>query len=104
MKYFTLVIGLYFAFLALMPCQDKEDVSASEVYTSIQKDQSAHNQKEQDSCPPFCSCYCCSTFRYIASKVSVTVFSKTVMRLYPDVVVFSVQDQSIKIWQPPRIA
>ncbi|SEB07230.1 DUF6660 family protein [Pedobacter hartonius] len=104
MKYFTIVLGLYFAFLALMPCQDKEDVATGEVFTSIQKDQMAHNQKEQESCPPFCSCYCCSTVRHITSKVSVTVFSQTVMRLYPDVAVVPVQEQSIKIWQPPQIA
>jgi len=104
MKYFAFLIGVYFSVLALMPCQDKENLSASEVYTSIQKDQSAHNQKEQDSCPPFCSCYCCSTARHITSKFLVTVFSKPVMRSYPDAVVCPVQEQSIKVWQPPRTA
>ncbi|WP_142530042.1 DUF6660 family protein [Pedobacter westerhofensis] len=104
MKYFAFVIGIYFAFLALMPCQDKDDAPASEVVTSIYKNQSSHQQKEQESCPPFCSCYCCSTVRHIASKLTVTVFSKPVMLLYPDVVVFPVLEQPIKIWQPPRAA
>ncbi|MET1054184.1 MAG: DUF6660 family protein [Pedobacter sp.] len=104
MKNIALLFSLFFLYLALMPCQDKEDASVSEVYTSVQKDQSAHNQKEQESCPPFCSCYCCSTVRHLASSVALPVYSKTVTRQYPDYAISSVKEQPIKIWQPPQIA
>jgi hypothetical protein len=104
MKNFVLVFSLFLLYLALVPCQDNEDVSAGEAYTFIQKDHPTHSEKEQDSCPPFCTCYCCSTARYMTPKVSLPIFSKTLMRQYPECAISAVQEQPIKIWQPPRAA
>jgi hypothetical protein len=102
MKNFALLFSIFLLYLALMPCQDQVDASVGEVYTFIQKDHPAHSQKEQDSCPPFCTCYCCSTARYVPSIVSLPVFSKSVMRQYPECVISAIQEQPIKIWQPPQ--
>jgi hypothetical protein len=104
MKYFVLLLSLYFAVLAFLPCQDRDDTTAEKVYTVIQNNHSSDNQKHQDNCPPFCSCYCCSTARQISSVLQTVVFSKTLIRKYAGYAAFPTLEQPIKIWQPPQLA
>ncbi len=104
MRYFAFIFSLYFALLALLPCQDREDMIASVMHVTIQKSHSPNDERGQETCPPFCTCSCCSTARHLTTKQVISVFSKTVVREYPELEIPSVQEQSINIWQPPQIS
>jgi hypothetical protein len=104
MRYLVIVVSIYMTFLALMPCQDNNDMAANpQLQTSVQKNQPGNEQCGQESCTPFCTCSCCSTVRQLTAGSPVTVFTKLVTRIYPDYEPSSIRKQAIKIWQPPQI-
>jgi hypothetical protein len=104
MKYVAFIFSLYFTLLALLPCQDREDMIASVMHVTIQKSHSSNDERGLETCPPFCTCSCCSTARHLTATFTVSVFTKSVARVYPDYAIPAVQEQPIKIWQPPQIS
>ncbi|WP_394771894.1 DUF6660 family protein [Mucilaginibacter sp.] len=104
MKYVAFIFSIYFTLLALLPCQDREDMIASVMHTTVQKSHSPNNERGQETCPPFCTCSCCSTARILSSNVKVGGFIKPITRVYPDYAIPALRKQLIKIWQPPQIA
>jgi len=104
MKYLAILFSLYFTVLAIMPCQDRSDLVAGSAFSTIHKSHSADEQNGKETCPPFCTCSCCSTARTLTAMVTVAVFNKPVTREYPDYGIPAIQEQPIKIWQPPQIA
>ncbi|MES2276236.1 MAG: DUF6660 family protein [Bacteroidota bacterium] len=103
MKYFAFIFSLYITSLALIPCQDREDTIASFNHVSVQKSHAVNDERGQESCPPFCTCSCCSTARQLTETITMGVFTKPVTRVYPGYTIPAIQEQSIKIWQPPQI-
>jgi len=103
MKYLAFIFSLYFILLAVLPCQDKDDIYTNIEHASIQKSHTASDERAQEACPPFCTCSCCSTARYLAATITSAVFIKPITRVYPDYGMPAVQEQPIKIWQPPQI-
>jgi len=103
MRYLAFIFSLYFIALAILPCQDREDILADVMQVSIQKSHSANEEKAQEACPPFCTCSCCSTARFLSAAVTTPVFIKPITREYPDYSIPAIQEQPIKIWQPPQI-
>ncbi|AMR32500.1 hypothetical protein A0256_14230 [Mucilaginibacter sp. PAMC 26640] len=77
---------------------------ANATHVTVQRSSSCNKQGSQESCPPFCTCSCCSTARYVAANQVTTIFVKTLVPVYPDYSSLAVQEQPIKIWQPPQIA
>jgi hypothetical protein len=104
MKYLALLFSLYFTLLALIPCQDKEDMTAGVVQLTIQKSHSAAGEKGQETCPPFCTCSCCSTAKNLTTNSIIIIFFKVLDHQYPDGRILSVQEQPMAVWQPPQIA
>ncbi|WDF55808.1 DUF6660 family protein [Mucilaginibacter sp. KACC 22063] len=104
MKYLAVIFSIYFTFLALLPCQDREDMIASVTHVTIKKSHSANDERGQETCPPFCTCSCCSTARHLTTTATVVVFTKSIVRDYPEYGIPAIQKQPIKIWQPPQIA
>jgi hypothetical protein len=104
MKYVAFIFSLYFTLLALLPCQDREDMIASVMHVTVQKSRSCDEQKGQETCPPFCTCSCCSTARHLTTTVFFSVFTKTVIRVYAEYSIPGLLEQSINIWQPPQIS
>jgi len=90
--------------LAVLPCQDKDDVIASVMHVTIQKGHSTTHEKGKEICPPFCTCSCCSTARVLVAKVAGNIFSQTFSREYPEYGIPAIQDQPINIWQPPQLS
>lgn len=103
MRYLTFIFSIYFILLALLPCQDREDMIASVTHVTIKKSHSENDEKGQEACPPFCTCSCCSTARHLTATVTISVFAKSITRQYPDYGILAVQEQPINIWQPPQI-
>ncbi|WP_407667016.1 DUF6660 family protein [Mucilaginibacter sabulilitoris] len=104
MRYIAFIFSVYFILLAVLPCQDREDMIANVMHVTIQKSHAPNDERGQETCPPFCTCSCCSTARHLTTKQNITVFSKTVTRDYPEFAIPAVQEQPINIWQPPQIS
>jgi hypothetical protein len=104
MRYLAFIFSLYFTFLALLPCQDREDMMVNADHVSIQKSHAVNDEHGQETCPPFCTCTCCSTARQLTLPVSISIFSESVCHSYPDFAIPAIQKQPVKIWQPPQIA
>jgi hypothetical protein len=103
MRYVAFIFSIYFILLALLPCQDREDMIASVIHVTLQKSHSSNDERGQETCPPFCTCSCCSTARHLTAKQIIPVFSKTIVSDYPELKISPVQEQPINIWQPPQI-
>jgi hypothetical protein len=104
MKYMALLFSIYFAVLAILPCQDREDMIASVMHLTIKKGHACNDQKGQETCPPFCTCSCCSTARILTAKADLKLDVKVGLRKeYPQQTVPAVQEQALAIWQPPQI-
>ena len=103
MKYIAILFSLYFSILAVLPCQDRNDMIASVIHRTIQKSHSANDERGQETCPPFCTCNCCSSARTLSATVTTKVYIKSITREYPNYSIPAVQEQPIKIWQPPQI-
>ncbi|WP_428329333.1 DUF6660 family protein [Mucilaginibacter sp.] len=103
MKYLAILFSLYFTVLAVLPCQDKDGMIAGVIHQTIKKSHSATDERAQETCPPFCTCSCCSTARTLTATSTIIVFTRLVTREYPDYSIPAVQEQQVKIWQPPQI-
>lgn len=104
MKYLAIILSVYMTLLSLLPCQDSEDMMASVLHVTVQKSNSCNKQGSQETCPPFCTCSCCSTARHVSANLVIPVFVKTIIKVYPAYGIPAIQKQPIKIWQPPQIA
>ncbi|WP_352432940.1 hypothetical protein ABDD95_24070 [Mucilaginibacter sp. PAMB04274] len=91
--------------LAVLPCRDSDDFAdVARSYPSIGKSHTANEKAGQETCPPFCTCACCSTVRTLTPQLSkTTIFIQPISRSYAEAPVPAVREQSISIWQPPRL-
>jgi len=103
MKYLAFIFSLYFALLAVLPCQDEDDMIAGVMHVTIQKSHSAKDERGQETCPPFCTCSCCSTARLLTSNTVLIFNAQAIVRTYRKYVTPATQKQSLNIWQPPQI-
>ncbi|MFA6275636.1 MAG: DUF6660 family protein [Pedobacter sp.] len=105
MKYLAIIFSLYMALLTLMPCQDKEDFSGANTNVStIGKQAKGVEHTGLETCPPFCTCSCCSVSRdFIPSKT----FGVVVYQVQPQYAEYRmpvIAEQILEIYQPPQIA
>lgn len=105
MKYLVIIFSLYMTVLTLMPCQDKEDISKSSEQThAVQKPSNGVEHHGQETCPPFCSCACCSVSKYFPLKKEQVEIVKTITISYLLYLMPAIADLPIEIYQPPKIA
>jgi hypothetical protein len=103
MKYLALFISLYCTLLAILPCQDREDMAAEINHVIVQKSHTESERCNQETCPPFCNCSCCSSARQVSSKAVLTVFIKVIISSYPGLTAPETLSPAISIWQPPQL-
>lgn len=105
MKYLAILLSLYMIILSLMPCQDKEDYASANAKTSsIQKQSKGGEHTEQETCPPFCTCSCCSVSRDFIQAKTYEIIAHKIQTQYSEYKMPEIADQSIEIYQPPQIA
>lgn len=104
MRYLAFLFSIYFTLLAILPCQDREEIIANVTHVTIQQNHSANDEKGQETCPPFCTCSCCSTARHLTQADTPRYFTQTITREYSEYGILTVQEQPINVWQPPQIA
>jgi hypothetical protein len=104
MKYVAIIFSLYFSLLAIMPCQDRDDMIANTIHAVIKKSHAANERACQETCPPFCTCSCCSIVRNLTTKI-VFDFSTYAYAAYAYAkdTTPAVQKQTVAIWQPPQL-
>jgi hypothetical protein len=104
MKYLALVFSIYCILLAILPCQDSEDLLNSHSQSTIQKSQPDDDKDKQEACPPFCTCTCCSNARQLGSRPVLAVFTKAIACTYPSFRIPPTRKQTIAVWQPPQVS
>jgi hypothetical protein len=91
--------------LTLMPCQDKEDYASSKAeVSSVQKQSKGIEHNDQEICPPFCTCSCCSVSRDFIQAKSYEIVVYKVQTRYSEYKTPAIAEQFIEIYQPPQIA
>jgi hypothetical protein len=74
-------------------------------FTSNHDDHS--HDKENDLCPPFCSCACCGSqivSYFQATAISIPILSKSIKTQLPTYKSILSSNFYGSIWQPPQIA
>lgn len=106
MKVFLLMFGIYFLFLAVLPCSDRHHNFQNEM---IKKEISHHHDHDSDNidlCSPFCVCACCSISIAFLHNFFACLPLKPLLLSKEKYLIFTNNITSVlrgDIWQPPRI-
>ncbi|MFW0717892.1 hypothetical protein [Pedobacter sp. N23S346] len=104
MKYLMIIFSLYMTFLTLAPCQDKEDLVSIDGHSqSFTSETSSAAHSDEDNCPPFCTCACCSVSRDIIASIEEVIIIDSISIPYHQYQMPAIAEQSIEIYQPPQI-
>ncbi|WP_410478924.1 DUF6660 family protein [Pedobacter frigiditerrae] len=105
MKYLAIIFCLYMTMLTLLPCQDREDFTDGKVSkSSVQKTAKGVEHYGQETCPPFCTCSCCSVSRdFIQSKADKVIVYHIEIP-YGEYQMPAIAEQPLDIYQPPQIS
>lgn len=104
MRFLSLIISIYMAFLISVPCADSAEYHGAE---GVQKITEAQNHQdhthESASCSPLCVCMCCTSYAYFQDfQQEKTPLAETVVVEHPYRQSFHSYDYHT-IWQPPKI-
>ncbi len=113
MRFWLTILSLYMLALSFHPCQDKKPCFSHLVSLSVHDHHEAvheevvvyeHVIKEEDVCPPFCLCGCCS----ISLEIPDTVYFPLLNIVYSDPGEAPVDNMPAvaihDIFEPPRKA
>jgi len=104
MKHFILLFSVYLILLGVLPCQDKADmVSVQQYTTNIQDNASPSNHIDEDACPPFCSCACCSVGQYFPIESTTVLMTSFFQKPFTGFHLSDLKSQPTNIWQPPKL-
>lgn len=105
MKFWAVILSLYFSVLAVKPCVDDQPEIAR-AHAEMTADSGEH-EHASDMCSPFCSCACCGVqmlrqdFAFsFTIKTPVAFFQKPSSTYQSRLQ----SDYCGSIWQPPQIA
>jgi hypothetical protein len=88
-----------------MPCQDGKDIKVSSQYASSFQAQTGETEHcNQEACPPFCTCTCCSLLRHFITGSTYAFVKEDTAGSYSEYNMPAIREQAIAIWQPPQLA
>lgn len=98
MKFFALILSIFIAGQAFVPCSDgKTCDEPNEVIA-----QHDHSEDEGDGCTQFCVCSCCGSIFTIADRVQLQVFKEsTILTRLPFFEDNYRYDFLGDVWRPP---
>lgn len=107
MKWFNIILSVFFLLLSCMPCADMEADSSAPAKTEFASNHDEHSHdKEKDMCSPFCICNCCGS-QMVNYSQSVTIdfpiLSKSIKTQLPTYHSISTSNFYGSIWQPPQL-
>ncbi|MBO9673384.1 MAG: hypothetical protein J7577_08065 [Sphingobacteriaceae bacterium] len=104
MKNFVFLFSVYLILLGFMPCQDKEDmVSKFQTENIVRSNDTKPEHQHGESCPPFCSCACCSVGQHFPSEKLTDLIVPVYRKPYPVFQCSALKKQPFDIWQPPKL-
>ncbi|PZR29127.1 MAG: hypothetical protein DI535_03695 [Citrobacter freundii] len=104
MKFFATIMVLVILMQSVLPCVDNiTTVNTTLAKVEISKSTTQHNEGQNDTCSPFCTCACCAGMTdnlLLPSVSSVEFFSK---KTFPSFLPDGTLDTAVPIWQPPQL-
>jgi hypothetical protein len=107
------ILPFYMLTLALIPCMDTVDAGVLSTTTEIEVTAQAHPDDhdhqskdcEEDACPPFCICDCCSCVISIPqmTTIALPVFTPKPSEAPVSTANFPTTGVKNAIWSPPRL-
>lgn len=104
MKILTFILSIFILTIAVLPCEDDNDISFIEIGSSYHVDDQSHNHSEHNEggCSNFCLCQCCGTPITIPSLSLFGEIKNNVLHTYSfhysSLYSF---DYSDGVWHPP---
>jgi len=104
-KAVILILNCYILFLSLLSCKDKEELAvAPSAAARIELSHIPGDVRQEDDCPPFCTCTCCSMYKTVPSFVLQTKPVNTIVpQRFSGYTIAIPTAISLSIWQPPKI-
>ncbi|MCZ4244093.1 DUF6660 family protein [Pedobacter punctiformis] len=105
MRCSIIIFSVYLILLGLLPCQDRADLVVSAQYsTSVQHADSGTKHAQDESCPPFCSCACCSVGQHFPIDQTSAEIELLHYTSYQVFCISNIKKQPVDVWQPPKLA
>lgn len=105
-KVFYILFSIYFSYLAIIPCGDKDNCNEfAQTHSIVNPNDNQSNSHQNEICSPFCVCACCGCQGFnLKSFLSVAIaFTQTVERQTVPYESEFISQFSAKIWQPPKV-
>jgi len=101
-KWTTAIFAIYLLLLSLVPCADNDMCENGTVTNS---EQAPSDDKERDTCTPFCICSCCHNIISIPSIPRIEPLPIVTHMPKPETgyVANAIKDMTIEFFQPPRL-
>lgn len=105
MKFFTLMLSLYFLTLSVIPCHDSEDFEGKyqQTIAHVQQDNPCSDTQDE-TCSPLCTCNCCGTNLTLFTITEITFSKVNGENKYSSKQDSFISEPSQAIWQPPKIS
>jgi hypothetical protein len=107
MKFLNFILSIYLVALSCLPCADMEVDSIVHTQTTLKSNHENHSHdKENDLCPPFCSCACCGVqvLTYLPEiAFNFGIVSTIIKKQLPTYKSILSSNFYGSIWQPPQI-
>lgn len=106
LRFLLTIFSFYVLLLSVHPCEDSNPVIISEITTSVTDYVVVyeHVVKEQDICPPFCLCTCCSISLEMPYVHLFPILNNDHMSTFIEWIRHNVDQPTFDIFQPPRLA
>ncbi|RTZ49981.1 hypothetical protein EJ377_07695 [Chryseobacterium arthrosphaerae] len=108
MKFFRLILTIYFTALLVMPCNNVKAQSNLDKSFSLSMDaENSHSEDKEDNCSPLCICNCCRMIVIYFKTEPFINFPKDIKSNFSKKIDFKKNDFAYlvydQIWQPPKI-
>ncbi|MHB8259029.1 MAG: DUF6660 family protein [Bacteroidia bacterium] len=101
MKLFCFLFSTYILLLCSMPCTDicnenKDDIIKCEIL------ENPVNPHENETCTPFCNCFCCGSIAVVMSVLSEVISTEFNSNKIFQPEIIKIRNVSFSVWQPPK--
>lgn len=101
MKLFYFIFSAYIVLLCSMPCTDAHN---DDQYNQTKSEISGNpvNPHEDETCSPFCNCFCCGSIAVMIAVLPKIISSEFSTDKRFQLEMIKVKNVSFSVWQPPK--
>lgn len=103
MKFIASILALVILVLSVVPCTDANAMN-SKATTEITKTSYQHDNPLNDTCPPICSCSCCTDSPIPQVIAKLILVKPELKKRYNTIYSSFIKGISLSVWQPPKLA